>query len=112
MTATLPANRSFAYRTASLARLEIPGIVAGVLSVREGRDAADSRARESRYAVREDTGPDTAGRRFRVTKPGGAERYYVCLSADGNRCDCTGFAQYGRCKHAEALAALYEIGAV
>jgi hypothetical protein len=55
------------------------------------------------------------GNAFRLTKcglvPDGEEpAYNVLLSANGNRCDCKGFARWDRCKHADSLAVLVANG--
>jgi hypothetical protein len=55
------------------------------------------------------------GNAFCLTKcspvPDGEETTYnVLLAANGNRCDCKGFARWDRCKHADSLAVLLAHG--
>ena len=57
--------------------------------------------------------PSDFGEAFRLEKfpPQGGEVYHVLLSADGKHsCECKGFLRWGRCKHADGLAALKRAG--
>ena len=57
--------------------------------------------------------PSDFGEAFRLEKfpPQGGEVYHVLLNADGTRsCECKGFLRWGRCKHADGLAALKRAG--
>jgi hypothetical protein len=73
----------------------------GVVRIAVGKDAAD-------YLL--DRLPSDFGTAFRVQKAGEHVFYNVCLTADGNLCDCKGHARWQRCKHADGLAALVKAG--
>jgi hypothetical protein len=104
---TLPANATYAVRTAEWNRVTAATPVTGVLTIRE-TNRPPARVRTGRYAVVE-TGADAVrSRAFRLTKPGGAEHYGVLITlvSANDLCECTGFLQYGNCKHLQALRAL------
>ena len=105
----LDPNRTYTYREANVLLASPPGsLVMGVLVVSERRHRTDS-PDVSRYAVTELR--FDGGRRFKLTKPDRGV-YFVYLPADpsGDKCDCTGFDRYGRCKHTEALRAAERAG--
>ena len=57
--------------------------------------------------------PSDFGEAFRLDKfpPQGGEVYHVLLSDGGTHsCECKGFLRWGRCKHADGLAALKRAG--
>ena len=105
---TLPASASYANRSATFVRVSHPGFpIVGVVEIREA--SGRGRPNVSRYALREEPVDHSRDRRFRLTKPGGAEVYYVCLALSGhdfNRCECKGYESHGRCKHIDALDSL------
>jgi hypothetical protein len=73
----------------------------GVVRIAVGKVSAD-------YLL--DRLPSDFGTAFRVQKAGEDACYNVCLTGDGNLCDCKGFARWQRCKHADGLAALVAAG--
>ena len=57
--------------------------------------------------------PSDFGEAFRLEKfpPQGGEVYHVLLNDGGaHSCECKGFLRWGRCKHADGLAALKRAG--
>lgn len=56
--------------------------------------------------------PSDYGIACRVAKRGGEEPYFVNLDPEDGRhtCECLGQLRHGRCKHVEALFALYANG--
>jgi hypothetical protein len=77
----------------------------GVARITEGKAADD-------YLVT--AMPADFGRAFEVVKlcpEEGNPTYHVLLAADGKHsCECKGFLRWGRCKHADGLAALKRAG--
>ncbi len=76
----------------------------GVLKIRVGKQ-------QTLYFLSEV--PSDFGRGFRLEKFGvmGPETYHVHLATDGRpTCECKGFLRWGRCKHADGLAALKRAG--
>jgi hypothetical protein len=105
----LDPNRTYTYRKANLILASEPGFpVVGVLWVSEQKSRSTP-PDLSRYAVVELR--FDRGRRFRLAKTDGSF-YFVYLPAEPSNdgCDCTGFSQYGRCKHTEALRAVERAG--
>lgn len=91
-TVKLPGDRKYPIRFATLIRItECP--VMGTLDIRGQRHEYGPWTPLGRYLLREDPIPESNDRRFRLTKP-------------RDQCECTGFLQYGRCKHLSALRAL------
>ncbi len=91
-----------------------PGV--GVREIRE-QHGDSGKPKCSRYAVKEtkEHAPGVTNvRRFRLTKPGGAEWYFVYLPNDTERdwdiCDCVGYTKYHTCKHTRAMRALLDAG--
>lgn len=103
----LPANRGFPFRRAYY----VPtwNVRLGVVQIEESKSPAFHSPTVSRYAVVEADCPD-GGWLFRLVKSGGAEFYWVRVKPNETSCDCTGFLQYGYCKHAESLTALIARG--
>lgn len=101
-------NATFPVRHATLVRVCAAPLTA-VLEIREERPRTKS-AVASRYAVREV--PGGPGRRFKLTKSGGAAWYFVCLAAGGgwDECECRAHAAGRPCKHLQALRALEAAG--
>lgn len=103
-TVRLPENATYSHRHVTFIRASAAGEpVVGVIEIREAR-SEEGKAKCSRYAVRED------GERYKLTKPGGEERYFVCLRGRYDECDCTGFLSHGACKHTLAMRELFEAG--
>lgn len=104
----LEPNRTYTHRQAWIVLASEPGTpVVGVLVVREKKRLVQPWD-VSRYAVVELAFDQ--GRRFKLTK---ADRtvYHVLLPGGGtDRCDCTGYDRFGRCKHTEALRAVERAG--
>jgi hypothetical protein len=50
------------------------------------------------------------GRGFRLAKIAGEELYHVHFDIEESSCDCEGHLRWGRCKHADGLAALIAAG--
>lgn len=89
-------------------------VFVGVIEIRTAREP-DRKPVIDRYAVREEPLPDTEDRRFKLTKRGGEEWYYVLVdSADvpHDQCECRDFDKHGVCKHITALRTLCRAGAM
>ena len=103
-TEKLHANKTYGHRYAIWTPVEnLGGPNVGVLAVVEAKTALGKKT-VSRYAVLELD--FDGGRRFKLTKPGGAEVYFVNLPVDpteNEACDCQGFSQHAHCKHIEGL---------
>jgi hypothetical protein len=111
VTVSLPPNRTHAVRSATFIRVSARPLI-GVVEIREQRSER-SKAKSSRYALRDDSDGEYTGRMFRLTKPGGRERYWTILSCKGDEydsCTCRGFEAFGVCKHIHALRGLLEEG--
>jgi hypothetical protein len=90
-------------RTIRLALAPLPSSP-GVVSITAGKRTADY------FLTRL---PSDFGEAYRLDKfpPQGAEVYHVLLSDEGTHsCECKGFLRWGRCKHADGLAALKRAG--
>jgi hypothetical protein len=98
--ATKSAKRVKPARSIRLA-LRPSGANPGVVTITVGKEAAD-------YFLTEV--PADFGRGFPVEKVGGEEVYHVNLDGNGKACECKGFTRWGRCKHADGLAALVQHG--
>jgi hypothetical protein len=113
VTVKMSPNATYPHRTATFVRVPLLPNLAGVVEIRESR-TPDGKTRDARYALREETEDVLPGDRvFRLTKPGGAVRYYVCLPSDVREfpvCGCTGYERHGWCKHIECLRALIADG--
>ena len=107
---TMPPNRSFPFRKAVL--LPVDGIIGAALFEIREQVVEAGKVTYSRYAMVEGD-PEPDGRRFRLTKSGGGEAHYVFHAHEGpagDLCQCTGFLQYGECKHAQGVRALIRDG--
>ncbi len=114
-TVTLPANRTYAHRHATLVRVSKDDQpVLGVLEIRESR-TEDGKPKCSRYAIRQDSWPGRGDGVYLLTKPECAAMYSACLPADRAEypvCTCTGYEAKGYCKHLCALEALCRDGQI
>lgn len=111
-TITLPTTRTFAVRDLTFIRLGIPGLLRGVVEIREATSKT-AKVHVSRYAMAEQPSPDPGCRVFRFAKPGGAVLYTVALPLDDREfpvCECMGYEKHGRCKHIDALYAMRKAG--
>lgn len=112
-TVTLPPNKTYALREATIIRACDAGpTVTGVVEIRE-RHAPEDRAKCSRYAIKQDSRPGALELHVRFTKPAGKETYHVCLPADELEypvCECVGYLHGGWCRHIEALIQFQNAG--
>lgn len=103
----LPPNLTFPYRRVVFAPVYAEGII-GIMEVQEQRGTNSTKSVVSRYLIQ--YRPPTAdGDHYRLIKSGGETTYDVEI---GPRplCHCTGFLQYGKCKHVEGLTVLQSEG--
>ena len=114
----LPSNLSYKDRKAHLTRYTYDGYyIAGVLEIWERRQRS-GKVKVSKFLVQE-LKPDY-GRRFELIKPQDPYRvtgedvcYHVHMvqhNLNRSMCTCKGFEGHGKCKHLEALLALYREG--
>jgi hypothetical protein len=113
----LPSNRSYEIRVAFWDRVTPDGTpLVGVLEIREQKNIRH-KVRVRRYAVAEQVA-QKEGRKFRVTKPGGADWYHCRLATDPkgeqsqhDECECHQYLKgTGPCVHLQALRALLTRG--
>lgn len=115
VTVEMEPNATYRIRHATLIRIVFSQLApekpfTGVLEICE-RNGPKSEPRYSRYAIKEVPLPDGVDRRFRLTKPGGRDWYFVLLEPNGyDRCECEGYHSHGRCKHTTALRKFFDLG--
>ena len=104
-TLPLPPNKTYPCRHVTVIQA-FPGhpTAVGVIEVRESKTPT-GKPKCSRYAVRRDDAPSDNERCFKLTKPGGAEWYFVLIGAPP-QCECHSFLKSGTCKHIQAMHAL------
>lgn len=115
VTVKIPGTKSKPLRSASFMRVSLSEVLTGIMTIDE-RATESGKTKSHRYALQECTKTTVAGpkdRHFRLTKPGGAMWYFVCLSEGHDifdACECVGFEKNGNCKHLQSLRALLREG--
>lgn len=107
----LPPNKGFPFRKALFNRVSANPLV-GVLRISEQKKNKEF-APTRKYAVSEDPERPADGVRYKVTKEGGEEWYFVLLASAGagwDVCECRAHETGKQCVHAQALRRIFEKG--